>query len=216
MKKIFLIITALILLNCVAGCESSGSQIAASAGGEAPTAAPAIYACEEPIQFESEEAFIAAIKTAGENEVFHLKDIKYYYRPKNVPEGAILKYVQVYYTYVMFAYTLDTDKKSMDYTKNINLAWYKDYTDTEAYLEDSINRMGGKMVSFEGQDKSMKISGFGSFSEGKTKSAKGEISAPTWDVQWVQEGACFAGTIPWTISEKQIAKYLEMEKVVIE
>lgn len=179
-------------------------------------AKPTVIGDAAPTQYESEEAFVSAVKNGRDSNGWDIKDITYYYRPKTLPEGAILKYVQVRDTYVMFVYTLDTDKKSTDYTKNILLCWYRYFSDTQAYIADSTSRLKFKIVSLPEQAEGMTISAIKSFSEGKKEYASGELSDPTWSVQWVQEGACFGGSIPWTIPEADIAKYLEMEKVIVE
>ena len=53
-----------------------------------------------------------------------------------------------------------------------------------------------------------------SFCEGKADNEK--TGDPTWNVSWVYDGACFKGSITYSIPEADIAKYLEMEKVTVQ
>jgi len=98
-----------------------------------------------------------------------MKDIKYYYRPKTVPEGAILKYVEVFDTYVMFAYTFDTDKESKDATKDVLLLWFRYFDDSQKYIQNITNRHNCNIYNLEEQIKGMTIMSHKNFNEAKAK-----------------------------------------------
>jgi hypothetical protein len=210
MKKAGFIFILIIVLSCLISCTKSEVMQSQNAASVMPT--PKV--CAAPIRVESEEAFIKATRSEDENEMFNMKDIKYYYRAKTLPANAILKYVEVFDTYVMFVYTLDNNKESKDLTKNIKLMWFRRFNDSQAYIQDITSRLNCKTYALYGQIDNTTFMSDKSFNE--AKAAKEETGNPTWGLFWVQDGACFEGSVPWTISEEDIAKYLEMEKVVIE
>jgi hypothetical protein len=210
MKKITFIILVLLISCCTISCSSTQINSISTAAKATAT----VEADAAPVRYDSEEDFVKAIKTDGENVTFDIKDINYYYRPKNVPEGAILKYVEVLDTYVMFVYTFNKDKQSNDLTEIIKCLWFRHFDDSNAYIQNIISRLNCKEVELAGQEKGTKYLAHMDFSE--AKAAKDETKDPAWGLFWVQDGGCFEGSMPWTVPETDIAKYLEMEKVTIQ
>lgn len=180
---------------------------------------PTLIGDAEPAQYQSEAAFVSAIKNGGESNGWDIKSIKYYYRPKNVPEGATLRYVQVRDTYVMFAYTLDKDKNSSDATKDINYKWFRSFDggrthpEAQAFIEDLTSFGDKEIYTLKRQRENTIFVSDRSFND--AKALMDDINT-AWTVSWVQDGECFGGSVPYSIPEEDIAKYLEMEKVVIE
>lgn len=210
MKKIGLTFILIIGLSYLVGCAKS--EVMQSNNTEPVSVMPTTEAVAEPTRFESEETFVKVVKS--EDEIFNMGDIKYYYRAKTLPTDAILKYIEVCDTYVMFVYTLDKNKESKDLSKSIKLLWFRNFNDSQAYVQDITGRLNCKICTLDGQVSGTTFMSEKSFTDAKAE--KKETENPTWGLFWVYDGACFEGSIPWSIPETDIAKYLEMEKVLIE
>ncbi len=223
-KIIKLLIVLVVVLSFMIGCTHSNSSTVTNTVSSTllnVDVSDGVNESAAPMQFESEEDFLKAIKTSSEeNNIWGINDITYYYRPKTLPEGAILKYIQVRDTYVLFKYTIDTDKKSTDTTKSMLFMWYRSFDggrthpDPQEFIKEMSERRGNSIMSLNGQAEDTTYMADKTFNEGKA--SIDTMTNPVWRVYWVHNGECFKGNIPYSIQEADIAKYLEMEKVLIE
>lgn len=223
MKKTYLLVVIIALIINITGCTSSVIQGTSETISVNPVPAsseldpiPDFYESPpKPILFENEERFIKAVKADDGNGEWDLKSIIYYYRPKNLPDGAILQEIRVFDSHVGFEYTLDTDKNSTDATKMVSYSWYRGFNGgAPAFIKDVTSRFGCVIVNLESQTEGTTYMAEKSFSQ--AKASKDVSGYPSWNLLWVQDCECFDGSIPWNIPESDIVKYLEMEKVIVE
>jgi hypothetical protein len=158
-----------------------------------------------PERYNSESDFVKALREGDIPEVFNPKDISCYFRPEVLPDNAELQYVQVSSSYIMLMYTFDKPKAD-DYSQQIMYKWFRGL-DTEQFIGGQIER-GNNEITLEGDGKSIKF-----YAEKDFESEKAEKENPAWVVQWVQDGECFGGNIPYNIAKDDIPKYFKMEKV---
>ena len=224
MKKIVLLFLIVMIPMCLVCCGSgiTGSNEQSQSNDKSETTGRIITVeeCAAPIRYETEQAFVNAVKTKDENGVFNIKEITYYYRPKTVPEGAILKYVEILDTYVMLVYTLDKNVDSTNTTKIMNFMWYRSFDggrthpDAQSFIKGMTENYNYGIVNIAGQDDGTTYMAKKSYNEAKL--SENLTDNPTWYLFWVQDGECFSGKIPYSIPEEDIAKYLEMEKVTVQ
>jgi hypothetical protein len=221
MKKAISIIILFMTSVCIIGCANKNAQTATEPEMvNALRSTVTLEECAAPVRYETEQAFVNAVKTKDENGVFNIKEITYYYRPKTVPEDAILKYVEILDTYVMLVYTLDKNVDSTNTTKIMNFIWYRSFDggrthpDAQSFIKGMTKNYNYGIVNIAGQDDGTTYMAKKSYKEAKLS---GNLTDnPTWYLFWVQDGECFSGNIPYSIPEADIAKYLEMEKVTIQ
>ena len=196
-KRAMILVAAAMLALCFAGC----AQTTPGTG------------CIAPVQYESEEAFVEAVQEGNIPSEFNAEEIKCYYKPKDVPEGAVLNYIEVYYSYITFIYTFDI-KNRTDVTIQLKYQWYRDFNNPEEFINSSIEKLGLKEVHIQNAKSGSIFISNDDFSA--EKESKDQNERPNWYFFFVQDGQCFAGVVPWSIPEEEIGKYFVMEKVVMD
>lgn len=224
MKIVIIFLTVLIVIS-LSSCGNANGSVPSVNNSQMDSASPehSPIACRVPEKFYSEEDFIKALKDGRVYSGYHPEEIKYYYHPRTLPEGAVFLYMQANYDYVMLFYTFDKTKPD-DISKQIMYKTYRGYT-TDDYVK-SLIKSGELEYNLEGKTSDSRFFSFYSYDsaqtgydssnvEGKNK-GQDLYAPPAWTVNFIQNGDCFEGNVPYCIDEKDITKYFEMEKVTIQ
>ena len=221
MKKRIMICAIALLMLCLAGCGSNTSSLTDNTESHSSaiveTNSPEVSLA--PQQFSNEEEFVKALKDGKVYGEYHPEEIRNYYRPKVLPEGAILLYVEVNYDYVILMYTLDKEH-SDDLTKQIMYKTIRGYT-TEDYIQFCLDS-GETEYDLEGKTSDSRYFAFDSYDAVKSGYEEygyqeNDLFSPyAWTMHFVQSGDCFSGNVPFSMDAKDITKYFDMEKVMIE
>ncbi len=129
--------------------------------------------------------------------------IEYYYRPISQAGNLTLKHIELNQYNVMFTYT----RNATDDDNVYRWVWRFSQPDGDAWLQDSIDRLGYVYVYPDNP-----IEGAKYISDLNRDEAK-EAGRVSWDVDYSVNGVLFSASIPWDISDEDVTKFLQMEKV---
>ena len=130
-------------------------------------------------------------------------EFEYYYRPTTTSKKIKFKHIELNNYQIKFIYT--TDEK--DINKDIAFLWFFSQPDGDLWIKNGIERNGYIYVYPDNPAEGVKYMSDLNRDEAEKE---GRI---TWDVDYSVNGILFRANVPWDVSNEDVTKYLEMEKV---
>ena len=146
--------------------------------------------------FDNEEDLAEKLKS-NPNEGYKFE---HYYRPVNVPEFLKFKHIELGDYTLDFVYATALE----DVNTEISFGWFFSQPDGDLCLKSLIERNGYIYVYPDNPAEGVKYASYMN---------RDEAGLLAWSVNYSVNGVCFCASIPWNVSDADVIKYLEMEKV---